>query len=102
MNNLSGKKAITYERVSTSEQKLYGNSLNAQKSSLRDFCDKNSILVLKEFQEDFSAKNFQRPEFIQLRKFAEQNKGDIDFLLIVNWDRFSRNVYEALGIIGEF
>ena len=40
MNNLRGKNAILYRRVSTSNQKEFGNSLNAQKSSLRDFCAK--------------------------------------------------------------
>ena len=38
MNNLRGKNAILYRRVSTSNQKEFGNSLNAQQSSLRDFC----------------------------------------------------------------
>ena len=102
MNNLRGKNAILYRRVSTSNQKEFGNSLNAQQSSLRDFCSKHSVNIVKEFQEDYSAKNFNRPEWKKLNDFAKKNKRDIDYLLVVDWDRFSRNVFEALGVINDF
>ena len=102
MINLNGKSAILYRRVSTADQKEFGNSLNAQQSSLRDFCDKNSINIVKEFQEDYSAKNFNRPEWKRLNDFAKKNKNGIDYLLVVDWDRFSRNVFEALGVINDF
>ena len=58
--------------------------------------------IVKEFQEDYSAKNFNRPEWKRLNVFAKKNKKDIDYLLVVDWDRFSRNVYEALGVIEDF
>ena len=102
MNNLTGKTAILYRRVSTTNQKEFGNSLNAQKSSLRDFCHKNSINIIEEFQEDYSAKNFNRPEWKKLNKFAKNNKAKIDYLLVVDWDRFSRNAFEALCVINNF
>lgn len=102
MKTLKNKRVILYRRVSTTEQKIHGNSLNAQRSSLRDFCEKKSMVVVKEYQEDFSAKNFDRPAFKELLAFAKQNKSKIDFLLISSWDRFSRNAFEALGIIKEF
>ena len=102
MNNLKGKSAILYRRVSTTDQKLFGNSLNAQQSSLKDFCLKNSMTIVEEFQEDYSAKNFNRPEWKNLNKFAKKNKTRIDYLLVVDWDRFSRNTYEALGVINDF
>jgi len=102
MINLKGKSAILYRRVSTTDQKQFGNSLNAQQSSLRDFCSKHSINIVKEFQEDYSAKNFNRPEWKKLNDFANKNKNNIDYLLVVDWDRFSRNVYDALGVINDF
>tara|TARA_R110000796_G_scaffold197641_1_gene313959 strand:+ start:1311 stop:3008 length:1698 start_codon:yes stop_codon:yes gene_type:complete len=102
MNNLKGKNAILYRRVSTTNQKEFGNSLNAQQSSLRDFCMKNSMSIVKEFQEDYSAKNFNRPEWKKLNDFAKKNKKEINYLLVVDWDRFSRNVFEALGVINDF
>ena len=102
MNNLKGKNAILYRRVSTTDQKIFGNSLNAQQCSLNDFCDKNALNIIKEFQEDYSAKDFNRPEWKRLNKFAKENKKKIDYLLVVDWDRFSRNTYEALGVINDF
>ena len=54
MNNLKEKTAILYRRVSTTDQKLFGNSLNAQQGSLKEFCIKNSMTVVKEFQEDYT------------------------------------------------
>ena len=102
MNNLTGKNAILYRRVSTTDQKLFGNSLNAQQSSLRDFCTKHSMNIVKEFQEDYSAKNFIRPEWKKLNDFTKKNKSKIDYLLVVDWDRFSRDAYEALRVIDDF
>ena len=102
MNNLKDKSAILYRRVSTSDQKVFGNSLNAQQSSLKDFCLKNSITIIEEFQEDYSAKNFNRPEWKKLNKFAQQNRKKIDYLLVVDWDRFSRNTLDLLQVIEKF
>jgi site-specific DNA recombinase len=102
MNNLRGKNAILYRRVSTTNQKEFGNSLNAQQSSLRDFCSKHSVNIVKEFQEDYSAKNFNRPEWQNLCTFAKKNKDKIDYLLLVDWDRFSRNAFEGLKVVSDF
>ena len=101
MNNLKGKSAILYRRVSTTDQKLYGNSLNAQQSSLKEFCLKNSMIIVKEFQEDYSAKDFDRPVANEMLYYAKKNKNKIDYLLITSWDRFSRNTLEALRVIEE-
>ena len=102
MKNLKGKKAILYRRVSTTEQKKTGNSLSSQKDKLRVFCFNKEIKIIKEFEEDYSAKDFNRPEWKKLYDFAKKNKSEIDFLLVYDWDRFSRNVYEALGVINDF
>ena len=102
MKQHKGKNAILYRRVSTTDQKKYGGSLSSQKDSLREFCRKNEINIIKEYEEDFSAKNFDRPEWKKLNTFAQKNKKVIDYLLVVDWDRFSRNTYEALGVINNF
>ena len=70
MNNLRGKNAILYRRVSTTNQKLFGNSLNAQQKQFKGLLCKNThINIVKEFQEDYSAKNFNRPEWKKLNDF---------------------------------
>ena len=60
------------------------------------------MTIIEEFQEDYSAKNFNRPEWKKLNNFAKKNKSKIDYLLVFDWDRFSRNTYEALGVIENF
>ncbi len=102
MKNLKGKKAILYRRVSTNEQKKTGNSLNSQQNQLRKFCENNQMQIIKEFEEDHSAKDFNRPEWNRLMKFSKENQKNVDFLLVVNWDRFSRNTLDALNTIEIF
>ena len=102
MKHLNGKTAVLYRRVSTTEQKDYGMSLSNQSEQLRNFCNRNNIEVVQDFEEDYSAKDFNRPVFSELLKFVAQNKNRIDYLLINNWDRFSRNTLDLLQVIEKF
>ena len=92
-------KAIIYTRVSTDEQADKGYSLPYQKERLETYCQINKIEVVKHFQDDHSAKNFDRPEFKKLLEFVRQNKGTIDLLLVIKWDRFSRNATDSWMMI---
>ena len=78
MNNLIGKRAILYRRVSTSDQKNYGNSLN-QQLRLHDFCRNHSIEIIKDFEEDYSAKDFEKEteEFISFGIHLINNLGEL-------------------------
>ena len=96
MKNLKGKRAILYRRVSTTKQKETGNSLNSQKDQLRSFCYNKEIQIIQEFEEDFSAKDFNRPAWRSLEDYAKKNHKNIDFVLVVQWDRFSRNSLGSL------
>ena len=97
--NLLNKRVILYKRVSTTDQKLFGNSLTTQKNALRNFAEQNQMKVVKEFEEDYSAKNFNRPEFRKLSDYARKHHKEIDYILLTSWDRFARNQYEAHGVI---
>ena len=99
MRNLEGKSAIIYSRVSTTEQKKYGNSLKDQSIRLRSFCESNNVTIVKEYKEDYSAKTFERPEYQKLFNFAKENKDKIDYLLVIKWDRFSRDTVGGLNAI---
>lgn len=58
------------------------------------------MIVVKEFQEDQSAKDFgHRPEFQELLKYARMHREKVDYLLVTDWDRFSRNIAESLSTI---
>jgi site-specific DNA recombinase len=92
-------KAILYCRVSTDEQAIKGYSLNDQEDRLQQYCLKNDIEIACIYREDHSAKNFIRPEFKKLLEYIKFNKGQVDSLLFVKWDRFSRNAPEAYEML---
>ena len=91
--------AIIYTRVSTDEQAEKGYSLRDQKQRLEKHCQINGIEVVRHFEDDHSAKTFDRPEFKKLVEYIRKNKGLVKKLLIVKWDRFSRNMEASLNMI---
>ena len=96
------EKVIIYTRVSTDEQADKGFSLRHQKEMLERYCELKDYALLKHFEEDFSAKNFNRPEWIKLEAFVKANRRSIDKIIFTKWDRFSRNIEEALRVIRNF
>ncbi len=96
---MKAKRAILYIRVSTDEQAEKGHSLHHQEDRLRNHCAINGIEVVALFKEDFSAKTFDRPEFNRLLDYLKKNKEQVDLLLFLKWDRFSRNAPEAYNMI---
>jgi len=89
------KKAIIMARVSSDEQ-AKGYSLGIQEESLRKYCENNDIQIVHTFKEDHSAKNFDRPEWKKLLLYIRLNKNNVDYILFTSWDRFSRNITDAL------
>jgi len=96
------KKGIIYVRVSTDEQANTGYSLEYQQERLLNACEYERSQVLRVFREDYSAKDFNRPEFQKLLEYVKSNKSDVDFILFTRWDRFSRNSEEAYRMIRLF
>lgn len=92
------KKAVIMCRVSSDEQ-AKGYSLDVQLEQLTKYCDRNDISIVKQYREDHSAKNFNRPEFQNFLQFVKSNKGEVDLLLITSWDRFSRNLSDSLVML---
>ena len=93
------QRAIIYTRVSTDEQAKHGYSLRHQSKVLEVWCAANKIDIIGHFEDDHSAKDFNRPEFNKMMDFIKENKGDVDLVLFTKWDRFSRNQEEAYAII---
>ncbi|SDT66760.1 Site-specific DNA recombinase [Mucilaginibacter mallensis] len=95
--------AYLYVRVSTDEQKKTGYSLIEQEARLLQYCEINHLKVKSIFREDYSAKDFNRPEWTKLIKTIKKNKRrPPEKILFLNWDRFSRNIeyaYQTLGIL---
>ena len=91
------KNVILYCRVSTEEQEK-GSSLNWQEDYLRRYCEMKHYNVVAVYKEDKSAKSGfkKRTEFQALMKFCKAHKHEIDYVLVYRWDRYSRNLKEAL------
>lgn len=102
--NLKGKRAVSYVRVSTTEQKEMGGSLEYQSEQIKSFCQRNEIELVEEFVEGYSSKTFNRPVFSQLEKFVigKKSKSRIDLVLVLKWDRLSRNSVEAQILISRY
>ena len=86
------KNVILYCRVSSDEQKT-NTSLDFQERKLRHYCENHDYNVIACYKEDFSAKHhdFVRPEMKKIRDYCKKHKREVDLILFLRWDRFSRN-----------
>jgi DNA invertase Pin-like site-specific DNA recombinase len=96
------KNVILYVRVSTDEQAKLGYSLGHQELVLTKFSEIKEFKVVGIYREDFSAKNFERPEYKKLFKYCKTHRKEIDYVLVTKWDRFSRNQTDALQELKSF
>ena len=92
-------RALLYTRVSTDEQADRGYSLRDQEARLRQYCQREGIDVAAHYQDDHSAKTFERPAWRELLARIEAAPHTVDQVLVVKWDRFSRNATDALSMI---
>lgn len=92
------KKAIGYARISTNDQSRF--SIPGQVDSIKDYCEKNNIGLEAMFcDEGESARNFDRPDWLQLEKFIAKNYQLVDYLVVIKYDRFIRNALDGLKMI---
>lgn len=98
---MQNKTAILYSRVSTQDQKDHGYSLDEQERQMRRFCQGRKIEIVATFTEDHTAKTFERPIFQQILRTIKKKQLKCDYLLVHQWDRFSRNLADAIIMITE-
>lgn len=92
------KYAISYQRISDKDQSRW--SIAGQDESHKVYAEKNDITIIATFiDKGQSAKNFDRANWHKLEKFVQDNHRQVDFLLVYDWSRFSRNTKEALQMI---
>ena len=92
---------LIYCRVSTDEQRK-GTSVDVQEDMLRRYCAYRGYNIIErgEFKEDESAKTFEkRPVMQAILKYIDTHKGQVDKLLFIRWNRFSRDSIEAPSVI---
>lgn len=99
MTNLGAvKKAYIYARISESEQSNF--SISGQVADGKEYCRRNDIAVSGVFVDDgFSAKNFERPSWKNLLRSLRANYREVDFVVVMKFDRLIRNAAEGLATI---
>ena len=97
------KNVILYCRVSTDEQ-ADGCSLDMQELYLRRYCNSNDYNIVDVYKEDYSAKHYdmRRPEMAKLYDYCKKHKKEVDKILFLRWDRYSRNVEFAFAYKRKF
>ena len=103
MENEIKKRAIIYCRVSSDDQ-VKGGSLNYQETTLKKYCESKGIEVVETYREDFSAKTFKRPEITKIcNKYLRKKKEiEADYLLVLRWNRFTRDASDGWEFISKF
>ena len=87
-------KAVIYCRVSTKEQ-VKNLSLSTQLRACREYCEREGYEVAREFTDaGESAKTVDRLEFQNLLEFCRTHKRDVQFVVVYNITRFSRNTFD--------
>lgn len=91
--------AVGYLRLSSKDQ---SKSLEYQESIIRDYCKRNKLKILEIFTDNGEGSyTFKRRSYIELEKFIKKHKGKCQYLIVLDHDRFSRNLPEALLKISE-
>lgn len=90
-------KAVIYLRVSSKEQKEEGYSIPAQRKLLLDFARANGFKVVKEYEDNETAKSAGRANFGEMIEFIKQNK-DVEVILVEKTDRLYRNFKDYVTI----
>jgi site-specific DNA recombinase len=87
--------AIGYVRISKKDQSVH--SLEYQEKSITEYCERNELKLESLFVDDGeSSFTFDRPDYIALENFIKKHKGKVKFLIVLDHDRFSRNLPEAM------
>ncbi len=91
---------IGYVRISKKDQSAY--SLPDQEARIREYCTRNDLGLNEIYRDDGEcSETFDRPDYIALENFIKAHKGEVQYLIVLDHDRFSRNVGEALRKIEE-
>lgn len=92
------KRAIRYLRFSQLGQS--NGSIERQELYTDQWIKANNIELVDTFiDRGKSAKTFDRPDFIKLQEFISIHFKNVDYLLVDQLDRFSRNAGEAMSMV---
>jgi len=92
------KKGIRYLRFSKDKQSVL--SIERQDLVTAQWMDHTEIQIFDTFIDDgYSAKTFDRPDMKKLMEFVKKNYRDIDYLVVAELTRFSRDLGDAVNLV---
>ncbi len=92
------KKCGRYLRFSNEDQSA--NSTERQDIVTYNWCDRNQVEIAATFIDDgHSARTFDRPDVQKLFDFIKKNQQRIDYLVVQDLSRFSREAGEAITMV---
>lgn len=92
------KKAIRYLRFSSDGQSH--SSIEKQELYTSQWIERNNVMLVDTFIDaGHSAKSFDRPDFKKLQDFINKYHASVDYLIVDELDRFSRDAGEALIVV---
>ncbi len=93
---------IIYCRVSSDEQ-AEGTSLDVQEQRLTRYCERLGYNIIDiPHKEDASGKTFKKRPVIQnIMNYIRKHKGQVDKLLVLRWNRYSRDLPTAMANLEE-
>jgi len=95
---MTTKKAIRYLRFSSDGQSH--GSIEKQELYTTQWIERNNVLLVDTFIDaGHSAKSFDRPDFKKLQDFLSKYHATVDYLVVDELDRFSRDAGEALIVV---
>lgn len=95
------KKVVAYARISNEDQSNF--SISGQVEKITEYCYRNNYELVDTFiDEGQSAKDFDRKAWKRLENFLKLNHKHIDYFVVLKYDRFSRNLQQALTVIQKF
>lgn len=89
-------KAVSYARVSSTEQRDSGYSISAQNSLFKDYSEQKGFEIVKQYDESFSAKGQGRKMFDEMIRYVKKNK--IKAILFEKVDRMTRNFHDLIAV----
>jgi site-specific DNA recombinase len=92
------KKGIRYLRFSRDKQSVL--SIERQDLVTSQWMQHSDIQIFDTFIDDgHSAKTFDRPDMKKLMEFVKKNYRDIDYLVVAELTRFSRDLGDAVNVV---
>lgn len=89
------ERVAAYIRVSTTEQKLHGLSLDAQRMKLTEYAEKHNMKIVGWYEDEgISGRKLIRKRPQLQRMIQDAEKGKFDRIIFIKLDRFFRSVAE--------